>query len=51
MAQVHSELAGRAVFLTGESHAGHYLPSLAQALLLRAEKQGPAPKSNEVRTE
>jgi carboxypeptidase D len=48
---LHAWLPGRKVFLTGESHAGHYLPSLAQALLLRADKQQSSttkPPANEV---
>lgn len=35
---IHKDLVGREMFLTGESHAGHYLPSLAQAIVLRNEK-------------
>ena len=50
--EVHPELAGRELFLTGESHSGHYLPSLAQAILLRGDKQAGQPgqptKPNEV---
>lgn len=48
---VHTWLPGRKVFLTGESHAGHYLPSWAQALMARADKQqssGTKPPPNEV---
>lgn len=39
----HPRLSGRALFLTGESHAGHYIPSLAQAILLRNDKSGIRP--------
>jgi carboxypeptidase D len=48
---VHTWLPGRKVFLTGESHAGHYLPSWAQALMARADKQKSSatqPPPNEV---
>mmetsp|Transcript_4542 Transcript_4542/g.5811 ORF Transcript_4542/g.5811 Transcript_4542/m.5811 type:complete len:709 (-) Transcript_4542:153-2279(-) len=37
--QVHRDLIGREVYLTGESHAGHYIPSFAKSILLRSEKQ------------
>jgi carboxypeptidase D len=46
---VHDDLAGREMFLSGESHAGHYLPSFAQAIVKRSDKQGPNhPNKNEV---
>jgi len=48
---VHPSLAGRPFYLSGESHAGHYIPSLAAALLSRADKQAKgegSAKPNEV---
>ncbi len=45
--QVHSELRGRTLFLSGESHAGHFLPSIANVIVKRNEKlasQGGAAK-------
>lgn len=47
--QVHTDLIGREMFLTGESHAGHYLPSFAHAVVKRSDKQGSThPNKNEV---
>lgn len=36
--RVHPHLEKRQMFLSGESHAGHYIPSLAQAMLTRNSK-------------
>mmetsp|Transcript_34134 Transcript_34134/g.89807 ORF Transcript_34134/g.89807 Transcript_34134/m.89807 type:complete len:747 (-) Transcript_34134:123-2363(-) len=44
---IHSHLKDRQLYLTGESHAGHYIPSLAQAMLMRNDKnQGNVHKFN-----
>lgn len=37
---LHPHLESRQLFLTGESHAGHYIPSFAQAALSRNDKGG-----------
>ena len=35
---IHAHLQDRQLYLTGESHAGHYIPSLAHAMLMRNDK-------------
>ncbi|OQR84795.1 serine protease family S10 [Achlya hypogyna] len=38
---LHPELAGRPLFLTGESYAGHYIPAIATSILSAATPTSP----------
>eukprot|EP00616_Rhizochromulina_sp_CCMP1243_P003058 CAMPEP_0118975514 /NCGR_PEP_ID=MMETSP1173-20130426/16023_1 /TAXON_ID=1034831 /ORGANISM="Rhizochromulina marina cf, Strain CCMP1243" /LENGTH=487 /DNA_ID=CAMNT_0006925409 /DNA_START=35 /DNA_END=1498 /DNA_ORIENTATION=- len=40
---VHDHLVGLPLFLSGESHAGHYLPSLGQAIMKRRSQRDTTP--------
>ena len=44
--QVHQNLAGRAVYLAGESHAGHYIPSIVSHIMKKNKEKPDFPSIN-----